>query len=207
MIGVADAGAGHGAPTLVDSSREVQAFDALMPVPIALTDQVRRDSVRDLNPVLIETIMLRDLHKKHNWQTLGPTFYQLHLLYDKHFSKQSELVDALAERIQSVGGLSVAMPQDVAEATEIPRPQRGRKDVPAQLSRLVRAHEIVLGGARPAASSAAQRGDDGTNDLLLSQVVRTNETQAWFLAEHLANPSTAPVDGMSAQVGLGPRNG
>lgn len=128
---------------------------------------------------------LRDLYKKHHWQVSGPTFYQLHLLFDKHFQEQSELVDMIAERIQLLGGISLAMAHDVAETTTLPRPPRGREDPPKQISRLLEAHQIILTEARRWAREAAEAGDDGTNDLLVSNVIRTHELQVWFLAEHL----------------------
>jgi starvation-inducible DNA-binding protein len=128
---------------------------------------------------------LRDLYKKCHWQVSGPTFYQLHLLFDKHYGEQVDLVDAVAERIQALGGVSVAMAADVAELTTIPRPPKGREAVPVMISRLLEAHEIVLKEAHGFAKKAAESGDDGTNDLLVSQIVRTNEAQVWFVSEHL----------------------
>jgi starvation-inducible DNA-binding protein len=130
---------------------------------------------------------LRDLYKKHHWQVSGPTFYHLHLMFDKHYTEQTELIDAIAERIQLLGGISLAMAHDVAETTLIPRPPKGRESVPVQISRLLHAHEIVLKEARTMARLAAERADDGTNDLLVSQVIRTNELQVWFVAEHVVD--------------------
>lgn len=137
--------------------------------------------------MLADTITLRDLYKKHHWQVAGPTFYQLHLLFDKHADEQSELVDAIAERIQLLGGVSVAMAADIAETTIIPRPPKGREEPPVQISRLLHAHEIILKEARAMARRAADAGDDGTNDLLVSDVIRKNELQVWFVAEHLVD--------------------
>jgi len=97
------------------------------------------------------------------------------------------LIDEIAERIQSLGGLSYAMAADVTENTNIPRPPKGREEVPVQISRLLTAHEIILQEARAAAMKAASLGDDGTNDLIVSNVIRTNELQVWFLAEHLVD--------------------
>jgi starvation-inducible DNA-binding protein len=168
--------------------KELQPYGTVVHVPIALDASVRGVSIENLNQMLVDTMTLRDLYKKHHWQVSGPTFYQLHLLFDKHFKEQSELMDAIAERIQSLGGVSIAMAHDVAEMTLIQRPPRGREDVPAQISRLLHAHEIVLNEARAMARQAAERGDDGTNDLLVSEVIRTNELQVWFVAEHLVNP-------------------
>jgi starvation-inducible DNA-binding protein len=153
--------------------------------PIALDASVCAASVDNLNQLLADTISLRDLYKKHHWQVSGPTFYQLHLLFDKHFGEQGELVDAIAERIQTLGGVSIAVAHDVAETTLIPRAPRGRDEAPVQMARLLHAHEIVLEEARAMARQAATAGDDGTNDLLVSDVIRTNEQQVWFVAEHL----------------------
>ena len=133
---------------------------------------------------------LRDLYKKHHWQVAGPTFYQLHLLFDKHYGEQNEVVDALAERVQLLGGVSVAMAHDVAETTLIPRAPKGREEVPVQISRLLHAHEIVLNEAPAMARRAAEAGDDGTNNLIVSDVIRRNELQVRFIAEHVIN---API--------------
>ena len=141
---------------------------------------------------------LRDLYKKHHWQVAGPTLYQLHLFFDKHHAEQAELVDLLAERIQLLGGVGLAMAHDVAETTTIPRPPHGREEVPVQLSRLLAAHELILQEVRTMARQAAEAGDDGTNDLLVSQVLRTNELQTCFLGEHLVDIPVVRADANSA---------
>jgi starvation-inducible DNA-binding protein len=172
---------------LVDTheARELQHYGTIARRRIALDTRVCDASVQNLNQLLADTITLRDLYKKHHWQVSGPTFYQLHLLFDKHFNEQGELTDAIGERIQSLGGVSIVMAHDVAEMTLIPRPPRGRDEVAVQLGRLLHAHEIVLEESRAMARQAAEAGDDGTNDLLVSEVIRTNELQAWFVGEHL----------------------
>jgi starvation-inducible DNA-binding protein len=131
------------------------------------------------------------MYKKHHWQVSGPTFYQLHLLFDKHFGEQAGIVDALAERIQTLGGVAIAMAHDVAETTRVARPPRGREDVTMQLFRLLQAHELIIEEAREAARSAAANGDDGTNDLLVSDVLRVNEFQVWFISEQMAGAGIA----------------
>jgi starvation-inducible DNA-binding protein len=163
-------------------------------MPIALAEDTRRGSVDNLNQLLADTITLRDLYRKHHWQVCGPTFYQLHLLFDKHFGEQNELADLLAERIMILGGVSVAMSADVAEMTLVPRPPKGREEVPVQISRLLHAHEIVLKEARAMGRKAAEEGDDGTNDVLVSNVIRTNEMQVWFVAEHLVDMPLVHAD-------------
>jgi starvation-inducible DNA-binding protein len=183
------------APLTGQHAREIQAFGSVVPMPIALADDTRRASADSLNQLLADTITLRDLYKKHHWQVSGPTFYQLHLLFDKHFNEQNELVDLIGERIMMLGGVSVAMSADVAEMTLVPRPPRGREEVPVQISRLLHAHEIVLKEARALAHTATEAGDDGTNDLLVSNVIRTNEMQVWFVAEHLVDGPLVHADG------------
>jgi starvation-inducible DNA-binding protein len=178
-------GASHAKPILHQHAREIQPFGKIARIPIALDELVCAKSIENLNQLLADTITLRDMYKKHHWQVAGPTFYQLHLLFDKHHGEQDELVDTIAERIQLLGGVSLAMAPDVAETTLIPRPPRGREEVPVQISRLLEAHELILKEARSMARQAAEGGDDGTNDLIVSDLIRSNELQVWFLAEHL----------------------
>jgi starvation-inducible DNA-binding protein len=171
-------------PLVHQHAPEIQAYGHLVSMPLALSENVRKESIENLNQLLADTITLRDLYKKHHWQVAGSTFYQLHQLFDKHYDEQNELVDAIAERIQLLGGVSIAMAPDVAAMTLIPRPPKGREDVSVQLSRLLHAHEVVLKESRTMARLAAQSGDDGTNDLIVSDVIRRNELQVWFVAEH-----------------------
>jgi starvation-inducible DNA-binding protein len=182
-------------PLTGQQARELQTFGKMVAMPLALAEETCRASAANLNQLLADTITLRDLYKKHHWQVSGPTFYQLHLLFDKHFDEQSELVDVIGERIMLLGGVSAAMSADVAEMTLVPRPPKGREEVPVQISRLLQAHEIVLKEARAMARQAAEEGDDGTNDLLVSNVIRTNELQVWFVAEHLVDAPLVHADG------------
>jgi starvation-inducible DNA-binding protein len=172
-------------PKLHQRAHELQPYGHVVKLPIALSQTACETSIELLNQILADTMTLRDMYKKHHWQVVGPTFQSLHLLYDAHYDKQVELVDTLAERIQLLGGVSIAMAADVAEMTMVPRPPRGREELPVQLSRLLEAHEIVIVATRSAANKANELGDFGTNDVLVSDVLRTNELQVWFLAEHL----------------------
>ncbi|HTU49298.1 MAG TPA: DNA starvation/stationary phase protection protein [Acidobacteriaceae bacterium] len=178
----------HITPRANQHGGEIQKFGTVIPhLSIGLSAEVRQQITEELNLLLADTITLRDLYKKSHWQVSGPTFYQLHLLFDKHYGEQAELVDTLAERIQTLGGVSVAMAHDVAELTRLKRPPRGRQEVPIQISELLEAHEQIIVTARSLAREATEKGDDGTNDILVSEVVRTNELQVWFTSEHLVN--------------------
>ncbi|MFK0173589.1 Dps family protein [Streptomyces sp. NPDC090306] len=174
-------------PHLHQKGAVIQGFGQVKQFPIGLSHEARMYSCQRLNRVLADTQILYGLYKKHHWLMRGATFYQLHLVLDKHAGEQLAIVDALAERVQTLGGVAVGDPRHVAEITSVPRPPDGVEEVPAMLSRLLEAHEIILTAAHDAASRTAGLGDDGTNDLLVSQVIRTGELQAWFLAEHLVD--------------------
>jgi starvation-inducible DNA-binding protein len=173
---------------------EIQKYGTVANRPLSLDHKVRLASANGLNQILADTMTLRDLYKKHHWQVSGATFYQLHLLFDKHYGEQAELVDTIAERIQTLGGVAIAMAPDVAETTRIARPPRGREDHTIQLFRLLQAHELIIAAAREAAHTAVADGDDGTNDMLVSDVLRTNEFQVWFINEQLAGAGFADTD-------------
>ena len=153
-------------PIVNQKAHEIQAFGHVVAMPLALSEKVRKQSVDNLNQ----------------------------LLFDKHYGEQADIVDTIAERIMTLGGLSVAMAHDVAETTTIPRPPKGREEAPVQLSRLCQAHEIILQLCHTIAKQAADAGDDGTNDMVVGGVMRPNEMQAWFLAEHLVNMPLAVAD-------------
>ncbi|MET9453135.1 Dps family protein [Streptomyces cinerochromogenes] len=174
-------------PWLHQKGAVIQEFGTVKQFPLALSYEARMYSSQRLNKVLADTQILYGLYKKHHWIMRGATFYQLHLLLDKHAGEQLELVDTLAERVQTLGGVAVGDTRHVAEITSIPRPPDGVEEVPAMLSRLLEAHETILTDAHDAAARVAELGDDGTNDVLVSQVIRTGELQAWFLAEHLVD--------------------
>lgn len=172
-------------PIMNQRGQVLQEYGTVIHLPIGLEADVCLKSVNNLNQVLADTITIRDMYKKHHWQVAGHTFYQLHLLFDKHYEEQTLLVDTVAERVQRLGGITLAMAADVAEETNIERPPRGREEAPVQISRLLEAHEIILKECRKYAKQADEDGDDGTNDVLVSDVIRTNERHVWFISEHL----------------------
>src|SRR5262245_42823679 len=174
-------------PILHQRGREVQAFGTVRALPIGLDTAARKQSADLLNQILADTITLYSMYKKHHWQVSGPTFYQLHLLFDKHAEEQLELIDLLAERVQSLGGIAISDPRHVAEITRIERPPNGRETVPAMISRMLEAHETILDATRDAIDKTEQNEDWGSNDLLMSDVLRRNELQVWFLSEHLVD--------------------
>jgi starvation-inducible DNA-binding protein len=174
-------------PLLHQHGVEQQQFGTLRLLPIALAHEARLESCQLLNHILADSFILHSLYKKHHWVVRGHTFHQLHLLLDKHADEQVELIDLLGERVQTLGGVAVADPRHVAEITTIPRPPNGAEEVPVMLSRLLEAHEAIIAKVRDAVTRTAANDDSGTNDLLVSDVLRRHELQVWFLAEHLVD--------------------
>jgi starvation-inducible DNA-binding protein len=174
-------------PRLHEHGTEIQRFGTVRQFPLGLSFETRLYASQRLNQLLADTQILYALYKKHHWLMRGHTFYQLHLLLDKHAGEQLELVDRIAERVQTLGGVAVGDPRHTAEITRVPRAPDGCEEVPAMLSRLLEAHEMILIDAHDAAARLDKLGDDGSNDLIVSDVIRTGEVQTWFLAEHLVD--------------------
>ena len=174
-------------PRLGQRAPELQKFGSLRLLPIALSAEARRESSQILNQILADTSILYALYKKHHWLVAGPTFYQLHLLFDKHAEEQLELIDLLAERVQSLGGIAVGDPRHAAELTTVPRPPDGAEEVPVMIDRLLDAHEIIIEKVRKGLDATEKNKDLGTNDLLMGDVLRRHELQVWFIAEHIVD--------------------
>ena len=172
-------------PVLSVSRREIQRFGTVVDLPIALPERARLQSCEALNKILADSMILYSLYKKYHWLVAGHTFYQLHLLFDKHAEEQLELIDDIAERVQLLGGIAVGDPRHAAELTTIERPPDGREEVPTMITRLLQAHEVVIKGVREAITLTEKSEDWGSNDMLMGDVLRTNELQVWFVAEHL----------------------
>jgi starvation-inducible DNA-binding protein len=102
------------------------------------------------------------------------------------------MMDVLAERVQTLGGVARALASDVVEETRLARAPSGVESAADQLRRFVDAHEFLLQEARPLARDAAANGDDGSNDLIVGQVVRGNELQSWFVVRHLTVHAAEP---------------
>jgi len=171
-------------PQLGPLGGEVQRFGSLRLLPIALSHEARSESCQLLNEILADSMVLSAMYKKHHWLVAGPTFYQLHLLFDKHAEEQTELIDLIAERVQSLGGIAVGDPRHAAELTTIDRPPNGAEDVPAMIHRLLNAHETIIEKVRDAIDKTEKAKDWGTNDMLMGDVLRRHELQVWFVAEH-----------------------
>ena len=186
-------------PNYHPKSYELQKYGAIHAVPLGMPEETLKQNVGMLNQLLADSITLYNLYKKHHWQVTGPTFYQLHLLLDKHADEVLETVDAIAERIQTLGGVTTGMPWEVAETTNIEHPPTGEEDIPAMLARTVNAHATTIKTIRNGIEQTDDNKDYATNDLLSSRVLPMHELQVWFVSQHLVN--TPIVDSSDGQAG------
>jgi starvation-inducible DNA-binding protein len=185
--GRADSNGRAASPRTATLGQELQKFSEMRSMPIGLAEKARRQSCDVLNEILADSTILYALYKKAHWNVSGPTFYQLHLLFDKHAEEQLELIDLLAERVQALGGISVGDPRHAAELTTIERAPNGAEDVPAQITRLLQAHETIIGKVRDGIETTEKSKDWGSNDLLMGDVLRRHELEVWFIGEHLVD--------------------
>ena len=174
-------------PKLDLAGPEIQRFGTLRELPIGLPNEAKTSSCSLLNEILADSMVLYALYKKHHWLLAGPTFYQLHLLFDKHAEEQNEIIDLVAERVQSLGGIAVGDPRHAAELTTIPRPPDGAEEVAVMIDRTLRAHETIIEKVRAGIKTTEESEDWGSNDILMSDVLRRHELQVWFLAEHVVD--------------------
>jgi starvation-inducible DNA-binding protein len=174
-------------PILNQRSKAIQPYGTLVTYPLTLSEGARKAVVDALNQVLADSIYLREMYKKHAWQVTGATFRQMHKLFGKHFRRQNKIVHLLGDRVQTLGGVAVIVPNDVAQMTKIERPPIDREELPVQLSRLLEAHEVVLRGAHAGVKIGDANGDDGTVELLAEDVLLPNEKQVWRLSAHLTD--------------------
>jgi starvation-inducible DNA-binding protein len=185
----------EGQPRLKQHMHEIQRAEELRHLPLELSEEARKQSIGMLNQLLADSITLYHLYKKHHWQVAGPTFYQLHLLFDKHADEVLQTVDLIGERIQMLGGVALGMPFEVAESTKIARPPKGTEGVPSMLARLVEAHGVVIKEIRSGVELTERNHDYGTNDMLMSDILRMHEMQIWFISQHLVDTPLIGEDG------------
>jgi starvation-inducible DNA-binding protein len=174
---------------------EVQKYGTVTAMPIGVPEDARRENCAMLNQLLADTITIFSMYKKAHWQVKGHTFYQLHLLFDKHAEEQLALVDMIAERIQMLGGVTTGMPADVAKLSKLENPPSGVEEVPAVISRLLEYHEAIINETNAGIDQTEENKDWGTNDMLMSDVLRTNQMQVWFVGEHLVDMPLVHTEG------------
>jgi starvation-inducible DNA-binding protein len=174
-------------PILNQRSKSIQPFGTVVNYPIALSEAVRKANVASLNQILADSIYLRDLYRKSEWQVTGATFRQMKHLFHRHYKKLDHIVGKIGKRVQTLGGVSVVVPNDVVEMTKIERPPIDREELPVQLSRLLEGHERILAECHALARQGDANGDDGTVELISDHVILPLEKAVWHLAAHLTD--------------------
>lgn len=153
---------------------------------LALDPDAVKKNARNLQVILANTIYMYQLYKKYHWHVTGKDFYQYHLLFDKHAGEQPALIDGIAERMRTLGLDVAAMPMDVSADATLSEKEAAGHDPQAMVRNLLNAHEEYLKHVREAVAVTEDAGDDGTNDLLVSDVMRVHELQTWFIRSSVA---------------------
>lgn len=153
---------------------------------LALNAEAVKKNHGNLQVILANTIYMYQLYKKYHWHVTGKDFYQYHLLFDKHAEQQPALIDLLAERMRTLGLNVAAMPMDVSADATLTEKEEAGHDAQAMVRNLLAAHEGYIKIVRTAIKVTEETNDAGTNDILVSNVLRVHELQTWFIRSSLA---------------------
>lgn len=145
------------------------------------SDNELQKSTAILQAILANTIFMYSLYKKYHWHVIGKDFYEYHLLFDKHAKQQLPLIDTLAERLRTLGDVAPGMPQEVAKNTTLTEPRGTTQDPVKMIDNLLTIHEAYIQEVRGAIDITNASGDEGTSDLLVSDILRVHELQTWFI--------------------------
>jgi len=145
------------------------------------SDNELQRSTAILQSILANTIFIYSLYKKYHWHVVGKDFYEYHLLFDKHAEQQLPIIDAVAERLRTLGEIAPGMPQDIIKNSTLKEPSGATQDPVIMVNNLLKIHEAYIQEVRGAIEITNTSGDEGTNDLLVSDVLRVHELQTWFI--------------------------
>lgn len=135
--------------------------------------------------VLANSLYMYSLYKKYHWHVAGQDFYQYHRLFDKHAAAQLPIIDAVAERLRTIGGHADAMPADVVRLCTLKELDGVGHKPEDMVACLLHCHELYIRELRKAIDAADESDDEATEDLLVSDVLRPHELQVWFLRSSL----------------------
>jgi starvation-inducible DNA-binding protein len=167
-------------------------LDRFTAARIVMAGKANEATIASLNRVLADSMMLRDIYKKSQWEVTGEAFYKLRALYAVHHDEQGDLIELIAERIQSLGGRCIAMPAEVIQYTTLATPPRTPELPQAQLRRLLDAHKRMLYALQAAAKRALDIGDDATHDVLTQEVIPVHTRQCMLVQLEVRQGSSEP---------------
>ena len=164
------------------SKKNVTAIARPMAAPlidIGIKGKDRERIVQGLSRVLADTYTLYLKTHNFHWNVEGPMFNTLHLMFMDQYTELWNALDAIAERIRSLGYPSPGTGKDFARLTSIEETE-GVPDALEMVRLLVAGHEAVTRTARAAFPAAEKAGDESSCDLL-TQRLQIHEKTAWML--------------------------
>jgi len=78
-----------------------------MQINIGLTEEQRAGVTELLNRDLSDAYLVLIKTKNFHWDVVGPQFRSLHQLWEEHYQALTTNIDALAERVRTLGGFPV----------------------------------------------------------------------------------------------------
>jgi starvation-inducible DNA-binding protein len=156
-----------------------KAISNLPTIDIGIAEKDRAKVADGLARVLADTFSLYLKTHGYHWNVEGPMFNTLHLMFQEQYTELWNALDAIAERIRSLGHPAPGSYKAFAKLASI----EDSDDVPealAMVRELVKGHEAVARTVREVFPVAEKAGDEATVDLL-TQRLQVHEKTAWML--------------------------
>jgi starvation-inducible DNA-binding protein len=150
-----------------------------MTIDIGIDAAKRQEIANGLSRVLADSYTLYLKTHNFHWNVTGPMFQALHVMFETQYTELALAVDAVAERIRSLG---VPAPGTFAQFEQLSsiRQENGVPDAQEMIRLLVAGHETVARTARQVFTVAEDASDQPTCDLL-TQRMQVHEKTAWML--------------------------
>ncbi|MEG4205618.1 Dps family protein [Microcoleus sp. Pol7_A1] len=159
---------------------------------IGLSDEQRAGVIELLNHDLADAYLLLIKTKKYHWDVVGPQFRSLHQLWEEHYQALTENIDAMAERVRTLGGYPIGTAEGFLKYGSIKEHMGDLPLATEMVSRLVDDHELVIRNLRQHVEQCGEEfNDDGTADFLTG-LMEQHEQMAWMLRSFIEGESLAP---------------
>ena len=148
-------------------------------IHIGISPDDREAIAASLSHVMADTYSLYLQTHNFHWNVEGPMFNTLHLMFEVQYNELWTAVDAIAERIRSLGFPAPGTYTELARLSSIDE-VAGVPQAMDMVAYLVKGHEAVTRTARGAFQRIDEAGDESSADLL-TQRLQIHEKTAWML--------------------------
>lgn len=135
--------------------------------------------VSGLSHVLADSYTLYLKTQNFHWNVTGPSFHQLHLLFEAQYQEMAIAVDEIAERIRALGHRTPASFKEFKKLSSIEEDSE-RLNSAEMINSLIEGNEIVAKKCQEVSLMARKHGDEVTSGLLTSRG-QIHEKSIWML--------------------------